>query len=220
MPRSFIRILSDVQSELGITGDQTVAMQHMNNAFRFVWDAFEWKETLEDLPEFFLIPGWHIYRSPNIVIPTDFADLYSAEVVTVNSEGLQSSDEMKVIRNLEDNQILARTPYPVIGYSSKHLAFLVANIAPAVVGYKYIKAKYKKDYLYDLTTASNAANAFPLPRHEGLFSVVLKWFIRGQPEQDFGRISALIASARQSEHPGMQDFVQAPTAWFGDMGIN
>lgn len=221
MPRTFLRILMDVQSELGLQRDQAVGVSHMNNAFRMLWDHFEWKETLGALPPFYLTPNYHVYKSPFIAIPTDFVDLFSAEVVTTNVEGVQWVDRLEVIRNLEDDDTLRYAHTPAVGYSDKHGAFLVTNIAPAVIGYKYIQAKYKKDYPYDLTTVSNASNAFSLPRHEGVFAEILKWYIRGQRQDEFQKVASLLAIARQSEHPGRQDFHHSPDATtFGNMGMN
>lgn len=221
MPRTFLRILMDVQSELGIQRDQAMGVMHLNNAFRFMWDHFEWRETLGDLPPFYLTPNHHIYRSPFIAIPTDFVDLFSAEVVTVNVEGIHSIEALHVIRNLEDDNSLRNAFTPAMGYSNKHGAFLVTNLAPAVIGYVYIQAKYKKDYPYDLSTVSNASNPFSLPRHEGPFVQVLKWFIRGQRQDEAQQVAMVLSMARQSEHPGRQDFHHSPkTPTFGHMGMN
>ena len=97
---------------------------------------------------------------------------------------------------------------PSIGYSFVHQAIVLSNPTNHELGRAFIAAKYKKKSTYTQMTADNAANTFPIERHEPTFKEVLKWTIRGMPTEgaDARKFGMILAAAKRNETPGFQDY--------------
>ena len=46
MAKTFLRILLDVQNQLGVQKDQTVSLSYLDDAFQFFWNYHPWRETI------------------------------------------------------------------------------------------------------------------------------------------------------------------------------
>src|SRR5574343_2111303 len=69
-----------------------------NEAQFLIWDAYDWRETLEELTPFWLIANEQDYGAPTAVIPSDFQALRRAYLVNVDSN--YGREEMKVKRDI------------------------------------------------------------------------------------------------------------------------
>lgn len=217
MPRTYLDILLEVKEDLRISRDQTLSLSVLNDAFRWFWDFYDWKDTIGDMQPFYLVPGWNIYRPPLVEKPSDFRDLFEAFYVTVNGQGSQSEKPLEVIGNIRPHTVFG-TPNS-IGYDKNYDAFLVNSNPQGVLGMSYIRPRYKKTYPVDLTAANAADNNFPLLHLEGPFKVVLGWFIRRQNKDDMSLVDQAMAYAIKADNPGRQAQAQQPHGLFGNVGL-
>lgn len=214
--KTYMDLMIEVKQSLGIALDQQIALSHLDDAFRWFWDRHPWETTIGEMAPFYLVPGWSVYVSPLVEIPSDFRDLYTASLVSISSGGGQQSHPLEIIQNIEVSNQYGRPT--AIGYNRLHSAFLTDLIPDTTLGYYYVRPHYKKDYPVDLT-ASNAANTlFPIKRHEGLFKLILGWFVRGKLKEDYGRIQQELLFAFENENPGKQDQAQPGQGLFSNLG--
>lgn len=73
-----------------------------NLATNLIWYAFDWRESLEELPPFYLIPGVQDYGTPFTVIPQNFHGLRKAFLGRLN---YVKYPQMAVAKDLEKTHI-------------------------------------------------------------------------------------------------------------------
>lgn len=56
-----------------------------NMAITEMWDAYDFRETIDELPPFYLIPGEQDYGHPIYAVPTNFGGMRMANLVCLNS---------------------------------------------------------------------------------------------------------------------------------------
>lgn len=218
MPKTYAVLLSEVRNTLQIGADQGQSLTMLDDAFRYFWDYAPWKETIGALEPFWIVPGYSYYVEPFIRLPADFKDLYSAELMTVSSDGLVDWRRVNVIGNMKPGTSMGMVE--AVGYSREFAgAFLLDTVPCNVVGREYISARYKKDYPYVLTAERASDEAFIFTRTEGTFKVLLGWYLRGQREQDWGQVRRALEVARQAETPGMQAETDTPEGVFRHLGF-
>lgn len=66
--------------------DSAFSVALANKALVSIWNFADWRETMADLPPFWLAPLLQDYGAPAAVIPDDFLGLRSAHLVQVNSD--------------------------------------------------------------------------------------------------------------------------------------
>ena len=209
-------LLLDVKQDLGIVGDQGMALSHLNNAFRMFWDFVPWKETLGEMEPFFPIPGWSVYREPFISLPDDFRDVFSAEYMRLSDDGSMTWRRLETIGNMQPGSYGGEIE--AVGYSFEYKAILLDRFSYGTLGLDFISIIYKKDYPYDLTADNAAAQEFPFLRNEGNFRVILGWHLRGKQEKDFPMVARAMQTALIAETPGKQTATQPPEGRFSGLG--
>ncbi len=145
-----------------------------NLATNEIWNSWDWREALDDLPPFYLVPSEQDYGAPAVVIPADFMGLREAFIVSTNSEPAYRQ-ELEVIKDLR--AISARQRPHAIGYEpSKNVFRLFPRVPDSFVAPTYmVDGIYKKR-----PTKITAANiqATTLPFDDVFLSVMLdslKW---------------------------------------------
>ena len=216
MAKTFQEIMFEVRNDLNIGMDLSNSLSHLNDAFRMFWDAVPWKETLGKMDPFYLIPGWGLYNEPYIVKPTDFRDLYSAELITIDTSGDLNNRPIGVIGNMKPPQHFG--PVDAFGYSVEFDTFIVDALPDMQLGREYLAPIYKKDYPYDLSAEKASNEVFPFTRSEGLFKVIMGWHLRGSKEQDAQMVARALHGARMAETPGKQSAVNPPEGLFSGLG--
>ena len=214
MPRKYSDILDEVQSDLGIGLDQGRALTQLSDAFRYFWDILPWKETMDDMEPFYIIPGRSYYVEPYINFPEDFRDVYSAELITISDNGTLTWRDLDTIQNMKPGSYMGSVN--AVGYNPEYRAVLTDSAPSYVLGQEYIMVVYKKDYPYDLTAENATVNDFPFTRTEGTFKAILGWYLRGAREQEYP--ARAIYNARLAETPGKQATTKAPVGLFSRLG--
>ena len=216
MAKTFQEIMFEVRNDLNLNMDLSNSLSHLNDAFRMFWDSVPWKETLGKMSPFYLIPGWGLYNEPYINKPEDFRDLYSAEIIEINTDGNLSSRPIDVIGNMKPPQHQGQVD--ALGYSVEYDTFIVDALPSMTLGRVYLAPIYKKDYPYDLTAKKAASETFPFTRSEGLFKVIMGWHLRGSNEKDAQMVARALHGARTAETPGKQTATNPPEGLFSGLG--
>jgi hypothetical protein len=216
MAKTYLDLLLETRQHIGASSDQSLSQSTLNDAFRFFWDVEPWRETLTDMPAFYLVPGWSFYTAPYIDVPTTFKDLFSAQLVQVSSDGSLTERPLEVYGNMKPGNLTAQVS--AMGYSFEFAGFVLDALPNKTLGLEYIRPKMKLTYPVDLTAANAASTDFPFERFEGLFKVILAWFIRGRPEAESNRVGRAIAEARIGETPGRQSAAQSAEGLFSSLG--
>ena len=144
-----------------------------NLATNEVWGSFDWRESLRELPPFYLIPSEQDYGAPSVTIPSDFMGLREAFVVCTNSEPPQRT-ELTVVKDLRAE---SGHQYPhAIGYeSSKNVFRLFPRVPDSFAPPNYMVDGIYKKRPTKITTDTLYAT---LPFDDIYFSVMIdaiKW---------------------------------------------
>ena len=155
------------------TEDQKAAML-CNIATDFIWDAFDWRETIEEFPPFWLYAYGQDYGAPTVAVPSDFLGLREAWLTDMSSTP-PAKWPMKIMRFLLPTHAL-QLPSD-IAYEPSVNAFRLWPRVPSGLG----PARFKIDGTYKkkptLLTAGNYLST-TLPFDDKYFPVwveVMKW---------------------------------------------
>lgn len=123
MPSSFT-----YQDALNYVGSQGFRMQTeqlavfaLNSAINMIWNAYDWPETLRELPPFWLNGDTQDYGPPLSAVPSDYKALRRAYLVNVDT-GEQLAD-MEVKREIAETHLYAHPSS--IGYIPEKNSFRV-----------------------------------------------------------------------------------------------
>ena len=217
MARTYSEILDETFFALNLQGDQSRAFTKLNDAFRFFWDVLPWKETLGDMDPFYLVEGYSVYVTPLIDLADDFRDVYSAELMTLSSNGAVDWRDIKAIGNMKPGQ--SRGGVNSVGYNPEFHAILLDSVPNQSVGREYISIVYKRDYPYVLTSEVASETDFPFERNEGIFKSILGWYLRGSQEAEYPMVGRAIYMAKLAESPGKQAETLKPEGLFSQLGV-
>lgn len=128
-----------------------------NITLNWVWDKYDWRESLTTLPPFYLVPSVQDYGAPQIAIPSDFYGLRYANLVRLDATP-PTRIPLDVIKDLLPTHI--RYLPHAIGYVSDRHAFRIFPRVPDNVGSPtyMIEGQYKNRP--SLITAGNMATTF------------------------------------------------------------
>ncbi len=156
-----------------VTQDQKAAAI-CNIATNLIWNAFDWRETIEVLPPFWLSPWVQDYGAPVVAVPSDFLGLREAQLTDISSIPPRHYP-MRVLKFLEPTHRL-QLPES-ISYEPSVASFRVFPRVPDGLG----ASRWKIDGVYKkrptLVTATNYT-ATALPFDDLYFQVwleVLRW---------------------------------------------
>ena len=216
MSRTYSEILDEVMTDLGIGLDQGRALTRLNDSFRFFWDYYPWKETLGEMDPFYLIDGFSVYKPPLIVFPSDFRDVYTAELLTLSSNGSTDWRPLRVIGNMDP---VSEGGYiNSVGYNPEYKSILVDAMPTQVVCKEYISIVYKKDYPYSLTADVASDESFTFLRDEGPFKAILGWYLSGSRNETWPMVQRALMMAQMAESPGKQAEMTRPEGLFSGLG--
>jgi len=114
-----------------------------NVATNLIWHAYDWRESLTDLPPFYLIPSEQDHRMPPAIVPTDFHSLRKVTLCQYTQGALWKAD-MTPLKDLSLTHI--ESPPTAISYEASFAGFRVHPRVPANMGCPewFIEGTYKK----------------------------------------------------------------------------
>jgi hypothetical protein len=101
----------------------------MNEAQNLIWESYHWRETLKELPPFWIIDVEQDYGAPTYAVPTDFLSLTRAYLINV--DGLVRTD-LDCRRDIQKTRILALPT--ALGYAPETETFRVWPRPPYGMG--------------------------------------------------------------------------------------
>lgn len=166
--------LNFVRTQVPATTEDQKAAVICNIATNLIWNAFDWRETIEVLPPFWLSPWTQDYGAPLVVVPSDFLGLREAQLVDLASVP-PARYPMRVMKFLEPTHMKS-LPH-AISYEPSVSSFRIFPRMPNGLG----ASRFKIDGIYKkrptLVTASNYTSTL-LPFDDLYFQVwieVIRW---------------------------------------------
>lgn len=171
------------QDGLTIVGGQgfrsatdTGAVMAVNDAQQLIWEAYDWRETMVDLPPFALTQRVQDYGDIVSAVPADFLALRKAYLVDTES---WRRTEIKVRNDNVPETVIEVLP-EMVGYIPERAAFRVWNRPPAgIASTQYlIDGRYKKRPVK--ITAETLNTLIPWDdRHFRAVRAALQWALTG-----------------------------------------
>src|SRR5579883_1846738 len=123
--------LSLISRQIGKSVENDYAAYLANVAQNVIWNRYDWRESLAELPPFYLIANEQEYGPPAVVIPSDFQGLREAYLINLN--GIPAKREpIKVLRDIRLTHAEALPGF--IGYEPARKLFRVFPRVPSGVG--------------------------------------------------------------------------------------
>lgn len=77
--------LNFLQNQIPAVTQDSKAAAICNIGTNLIWNAFDWRETIEILPPFWLSPGTQDYGAPLVIVPADFLGLRAVYLTDLSS---------------------------------------------------------------------------------------------------------------------------------------
>ena len=167
-------VINAVASSIPRVREESLAPTVCNMATGLIWNSFDWRETIKELPPFWLSPDAQDYGPPAVIVPTDFQGLREARLAMLTSQP-PLRVPLKVVRSLEKTH--ARALPSTICYQKDKEAFRIFPKPPTNIGapFYYIEGTYK--FLPTKVTNTNYATTllFSDDQYFYVWVEVVKW---------------------------------------------
>ncbi len=120
-------INSSMSSIPGVAQEKTVDIM-CNRANAYVWNRFDWRETITELPPFWLVPDTQDYGAPAVIVPTDFQGIRKAFLQDIESYP-ERTYNLAPVRELDPT--LVRSFPDAISFDKASNSFRLSRRAPA-----------------------------------------------------------------------------------------
>lgn len=171
---TYADVLNFIRSTVPAVTEDQKAATICNIGTNLIWNAYDWRETIEVLPPFWLSPWVQDYGAPLNVVPSDFQGLREAQLTDLAAVP-PAKYPLRVMRFLEPTH-LKSLPHAV-SYEPSTNSLRVFPRVPNGLG----ASRFKIDGVYKkkptLVTASNYTST-TLPFDDMYFQVwleVLRW---------------------------------------------
>lgn len=124
-------LLSSIAKKISRTTEEDFSALILNSTIEEIWKRYEWRESIETLPPFWLSPKTQDYGSPLKIIPDNFDGLRTAFVVQVAGENPRITP-IRVSKNLDRTSI--QGPLQALAYNFDTQSFRVFPNTPASYG--------------------------------------------------------------------------------------
>lgn len=155
-----------------------------NMALAEVWNAFDWRQSIGDLPPFYLIPNVQDYGAPGVAVPADFKGLRRCFHWHIQDGGERCTEVIPVADLAEaSSQYAINRDKKYICYHEPSRKFRILPVPDGSMGapYHLIDGKYKKVPTVTLASggtvnkinANNIANAI-IPFDDAYLTVMVE----------------------------------------------
>lgn len=126
----------------GIEDDAAAAL--LNLTLNEIWNRWDWREAITELPPFFLVPDTQDYGPPTAAVPSDFAGLRQAWLVQTNAAPAYRTP-LRINANLDATHV--RNLPHALSYEPSVSSFRVFPRTPNNIGAPnyMIDGKYKRN---------------------------------------------------------------------------
>src|SRR5437899_460157 len=126
---------ADVNNVIGKTiskvAEDDFAAAYCNIALNMVWKRYDWRESLQNLPPFYLVPNTQDHGAPAVIIPSDFMGLRQAYLSRIDINPA-TRQELTIVKNLRVTYLVG---FPrSIDFESAAKAFRIFPRVPRNIG--------------------------------------------------------------------------------------
>jgi hypothetical protein len=202
MTQSFPRLQADAAGALVVDMVQS-----------YIWDKYDWRVALKQLPPFFLVGITQDYVAPYVTIPSDFLGLRMALLVYNGTEPPTTYPPLRVMRYLQKTYAQARTT--AISYEAELNGFRIFPRCPSGIGVMdyQIECTYKTNP--PKVTSATLMNTLPFDdQYFPVFVEGMKYFLKPaiqQTDADLQRFLAAIDMMAAHEAINLGDQPIAPS---------
>lgn len=141
--RTWNEVLSIIGRKISRNVQDDLGVYIANAALNFVWDKYDWRESLGVFPPFYLVPNEQDYGAPAVSVPSDFYGLRWCNLVRTDNTP-PYRQPLRVMKGLETTHI-RYLPHS-IGYVSEKQAFRLFPRIPDNIGSPtyLVEGQYKK----------------------------------------------------------------------------
>mgnify|MGYP000691657627 CR=1 FL=1 len=142
---TFWDVVGYVGDAVGTAAEAAKAPIACNMALNHIWGEFPWRQSLAELPPFYLVPGEQVYGPPAVSVPADFLGLERAYHIVRQPNGAATlAKELKCISDIVTTDLPDWPRY--IGYEGSTRSFKVGPRPLSNIGapWHLITGKYKK----------------------------------------------------------------------------
>lgn len=101
---SYADAMNIIQKNLGRNIEDGNAAFICNLGTNFLWNKYDWRETIDELPPFFLIPDEQDHGAPQVTIPSNFMGLRTATLMRT-ATAPPTRTPLRVMKNLDTTHV-------------------------------------------------------------------------------------------------------------------
>lgn len=136
-------VLSIVGRKLSRNFQDDIGVHVANMTQNWVWDKYDWRESLRTLPPFYLVPNEQDYGAPTVAIPLDFYGLRWANLVRTDNTP-PYRQPLNIIKDLQTTHI-RYLPHGICYVSDKQAFRLFPRIPDNIGSPTYlVEGQYKR----------------------------------------------------------------------------
>jgi hypothetical protein len=164
-----------IRRHVTASNEDNYAAEICNAADRKMWMAFDWRESIANLPPFYLVPLEQDHGFPAVAVPKDFWGLRTAYLLQFTSNPTPQVWPLSIIRDLLETDVISMPKS--IGYNESNNSFRVFPRVPKNIGAPewMVNGTYKIR-LPKLTAGTFAGTVLPFADDYFMnYCEVLKW---------------------------------------------
>lgn len=203
-------VLNVVKRKIPYLSESDLAPTICNVAQNYIWDKYDWRDSLKSLPPFYLVPNEQDYGAPNVTIPSDFWGLRWANLMRASNIP-PYRQPLAIIKDLMPTHI--RYLPHAIGYVSNARAFRLYPRIPENIGSPdYLVEGEYKTRPTKVTSSTMATTVLPMDDvYFQMFYETAKWIgwdLDGDP-----RAGAISYQNGQMVYSGQAAVAQGLIEW-------
>jgi hypothetical protein len=151
-------IINMVGDAVSVGNETAKAPMACNMALGYIWQAFPWRQSLGELPPFYLVPHQQYYGPPAVSVPSDFLGLQRAYHVVRSTSGDPLVRELTCVSDIITDE---NDEYPkVIGYEGSRRAFKISPKPMSSMGapWHMIEGEYKRNLTLSVISDDSTTN--------------------------------------------------------------
>lgn len=170
----YLDVFNIIRGSLGMSAEDNKAVAICNMTNERIWNAYNWRQSLEVLPPFGLVPQQQEYGSPEVAVPADFQGFNQAFLVRTTTIPPQKW-ELHTRRDLRETHIRNFPQY--ISYDGSKEVFRFDRPAPDnISGHEWIVTGEYKKTPYKVTASNFGTLLLPYDdRHLASVTQVMRW---------------------------------------------
>jgi len=200
-------LITTISKKISRTTEEDFAALICNMTIQEIWKRFDWRESIEILPSFWLAPRTQDYGAPMNIVPADFEGLRIVELVQFTGFPARIIP-LDVTKNLDRTNVMGFTV--AMSYNHENSSFRVWPNVPENWGCPdyMVTGTYKK---LPPTVLSSNFQGTTLPFDDKYFYPLVEtalwkgYKLNGSPMEEKAQLSSLAAIDEMARDQGLND---------------